>query len=79
MSARVEVLNQIGAYLDGRQSLASFQGWFMPFFWDLDVSGDQEILQLSRRVAGKLAEHGRDDLSEERLQSELANAVHPTP
>lgn len=74
---RSEILRKLGRYLKGADTLREFRDWFSPIAWNIEVSGDQQTIDLAYLVDGLLAESTSGGWPEFGLKKELAAAIRP--
>ena len=72
MSSRFLALrNRALRYLDGQESLESFQEWFVDQLWSIEAENDAEAQPLAYRIENRLAELSSGYCSEPDLRRSL--------
>lgn len=79
MSLKQQIYQHIQSYLDGEISAASFEEWFIPATWHVDVERDAELGPLVSHITAILADFKDDEISESDLRSQLAETMHSSP
>lgn len=77
VSLETEIANAVLKCVDGSLPLEEFRRWFVPMSLDIELSGNQEAIDLVYRIDGLLAEASSGKWSEDEIREELERIQLP--
>lgn len=67
---------QLFDYLEGRSTLRDLKAWLASETWDVNMTGDSDLISLVGRVELALAEYSLGHISREEMREEFQEALN---